>query len=119
MRVEGKMRVDGPLGSTSPLALLVSRTVTAWLGPFTIPIVAGLNEQAIVVLGTQGLTTVTALLITADADISVTYGVAANNVPIPLNANGFHLLADTSLTAITITTAASVTANLTYFLGGS
>src|SRR3990167_1816154 len=102
LQLDASMRAIGPLGTIGPLRLFRMLTATVWLGPFTIPIVAGFAEQAIVVLGTQGLTTITACLITADANISVTYGVAANNVHIALNANGFHCLAATSLTNITI-----------------
>jgi len=118
-RLEAKMSLTDRHGIIGPLAVVQALSQTEWVGPFTTQVADGVVEQAIIVLGTQGLTTITALLITSDADISVTYGVAANNVPIPLNANGFHCMSDTSVTALSLSNSSGATANVTYFLAGS
>ncbi len=106
-------------GKIGPLALLHSLPATEWVGPLNTQVATGVTEQALVVFGTQGITTVTAYLITTDQNISITYGAAASNVAIPLNANGFHAKSGTSLTEITITNASGSTANLVYLIAGS
>lgn len=91
---------------------------TIWF-PFNAQVADSVTEQAIIVLGTQGLTTITALILTSDQDISVTYGAAGSNVPIPLSANGLHAMSNTSLTALSISNASGSTANVRGMVAGS
>lgn len=117
MRAEAKLSLTGPLGLTGPLDILFAKSITKWSGPFTVPVLTGVTAQAVVAIGTQGLTTVQVILITSDQDLTITYN--GGSQPLPLNANGVHLLAGTSLTAIAITNASGLTALLSYWLGGN
>lgn len=118
-RAEAKLTVESNQGSAGPLSVLCAESVTNWVGPFSINISTGVSEQSVVVIGTQGLTTITDLIITSDTDISVTYGAAASNVPVALGANKVHLITGTSLTALSITNNSGITAKVTYMLAGS
>lgn len=118
-RAAAKLSISGPLGDVGLPQLQAAEAVTNWVGPLTVEIATGVSEQSIVVIGTQGLTTITDILITSDQAISVTYGVAGNNVPVPLAANKFHLITGTSLTALSITNASGNTASVTYHVAGS
>lgn len=93
--------------------------VTEWVGPYTVQVADGVSEQSIVAMLTQGLTTVTALVIGSDRAISVTYGNAGNNEGTPLAANGFHAMIGTSLGALSITNNSGATANVSILVGGS
>lgn len=118
-RATGKLVVSSNLGDVDLPVLQAAEAVTAWVGPTTVQVATGVSEQSVVVIGTQGLTTITDILITADQAISVTYGVAANNVPVALGANKFHLITGTSLTALSISNSSGNTANVTYFVAGA
>jgi hypothetical protein len=118
-RAEAKLTINSNQGNTHPLSVLSAEAVTNWVGPFNIQIPTGTTEQSIVVLGTQGLTTITDLMITSDTDISVTYGTANVNVPVPLGANKVHLITGTSLTALSISNASGSTASVTYLVAGA
>lgn len=120
-RLEGRMIVSTPLGDLSfpGGAVQSSEAVTAWVGPTTVSVPTATSEQSLVVLGTQGLTTITDFFITSDQDISVTYGTAVSNVPVALGANKFHALCGTSLTAISVTNTSGESANVTYFASGA
>lgn len=113
------MSVTDRNGTIGPLAVLHQLSQTEWVGPFATQVADGAAEQAIIALGTQGLTTVTAVLITSDRNISITYGAAASNVPVNLDANGFHAMSGTSLTAIAISNSSGAAALVTYMLAGS
>lgn len=116
--VEAVMSIIDRLGIVSRRAAhAVSQT--RWVGPITITVVTATNEQSVITLGTQGLTTITALWITSDIDISVTYGTAALNVPVPLNAGAVHCMSGTSLTALSITNNSGSLATVTYMIAGS
>lgn len=117
-QAEAKLSIRDRFG-TYPLEVVHSLSQTEWFGPYTVQVADAVTEQSLTALGTGGLTTVTALLITSDVNISLTYGTAANNEPIPLNANGFHLMSGTSLTAIAVSNSSGSTANVTYFVAGS
>lgn len=118
-RVSAEMVIDGPLGAGKPLEVSAAEAVTNWVGPFSIEIATGVSEQSLIVIGTQGMTTITDFFITADQNISVTYGAAGSNVPVPLNAGGVHVLGKTSLTAISVSNASGSTAKVTYAAGGA
>jgi hypothetical protein len=118
-RAEAKLTVDSNQGIAGPFSVLCAESVTNWVGPFTIQIATGASEQSVIVIGTQGLTTITDIMITSDTAISVTYGAAASNVPVPLGANKVHLVTGTSLTALSITNASGVTATVTYLVAGA
>jgi hypothetical protein len=94
-------------------------SITKWFGPHSLTVADGVSEQAIVPLGTGGLTTITFVQITSDVAVSVTYGTANVNVPVSLAAGGMHTLAGTSLTAIAISNGSGSTANVRYLAGGS
>jgi len=118
-RAMAKLTVSGELGDVGLPTMQSAESVTNWFGPTTVEIATGVSEQSIVVIGTQGLTTITDFQITSDQAISVTYGLAGNNVPVPLGANKFHLIAGTSLTALSITNVSGNTAKVTYFVAGA
>ena len=118
-RVKAEMTISDRFGNVGPFAVEHAMSQTLGVGPFTVQVATGVSEQSIIALGTHGLTTITALMITADQDISVTYGVAANNVPIVLNKNAVHLISGTSLTALSISNSSGVTANCVYMIAGS
>lgn len=113
-RVE--MSVTGPLGIVGPLTLFPAIAVVEWFGPSTVEVADGVSGQAVAVIDAQGLTTVTALMITSDQDIAVSYG---GGTAIALLAGHVHLLSGTSLTAMAITNASGFTANVTYLLAGT
>lgn len=102
-----------------PFPLDYAAAVTEWFPPYTVVIPTGTAEESIVSLLTQGLTTITTVVITSDQAISVTCGAAGSNVPIPVAAHGFLALAGTSLTALAITNASGVDANVTIGVGGA
>lgn len=105
--------------SVMPFPLDHALAVTEWMPPYNVQIPTATTEESVVALLTQGLTTLTFVCITADQDISVTYGTAGSNVPVSLTAHGVHLLSGTSLTALAISNASGVTANVTIFVAGS
>lgn len=117
--VETSLFLRDRFGMTGPLRVQHSIAQTEWVGPFNTQVVTATTEQSLLALGTQGLTTVTALLITSDQNISITYGTASVNVPVDLNANGVHCMSGTSLTAIAVTNNSGNTALITYFIAGS
>ena len=117
-RLEATMSIADRHGIIGPLSVLHQLSQTEWIGPNTIRITTPVTEQSLVALLTQGLTTLTALLITPNQNISVTYGAAASNVPVDLNANGFHAMSGTSLTALAVTTTVNPT-DITYWVAGS
>lgn len=118
-RVEASMLIADRLGTVGPMRVAHSISQTRWVGPITITVATGTTEQAIVTLGTQGLTTITALWITSDVNISVTYGAAASNVPVALNAGAVHCMSGTSLTALSFTNTSGSLATITYVIAGS
>ena len=117
--VEASMSIIDRLGTVGPKRVAHAMNQTRWVGPITITVATGTTEQAILTLGTQGLTTITALWITSDVNISVTYGVAASNVPVPLNAGAVHCMSGTSLTALSFTNTSGSLATITYMIAGS
>lgn len=118
-RVKAEMGITDRFGPGDPLKIEHALSQTMWTGPMTVQVADSTTEESIIALGTQGLTTITALMITSDQDISVTYGAAGTNVPVALSANGVHLMSNTSLTALSITNASGSTANVTYCVAGS
>jgi hypothetical protein len=118
-KCEAGMLVKSRYGTIGPLPITSELQVDEWVGPFATEVTTGTTEEAIIPIGTQGLTTVTACLFTSSHAVSITYGVAANNVPIDLAAGGVHLLSGCALTAISISNASGSTATCTYFLAGT
>ena len=116
--VRAEIFIRDRFGAAKPLRVVHSIAQTEWVGPFTVQIPTATVEQAIVVFGTYGLTTVTALLITSNQNISITYGAAASNVPVNLDAYGVHCMSGTSVTEITVSNSSGNTALITYFLAG-
>ena len=121
-RVDARMAITDPHGTVSyppnvPLRHQLSQT--EWFGPHTVQVANGVSEQNLTAFGTGGITTVTAFLITADRNISITYGAAATNVPVDLNANGLHAMSGTSLTAIAVSNSSGAIALVTYMIAGS
>ena len=117
--VEAAMSIIDRLGVIGPMRIAHAVSQTRWVGPITITVVTGTTEQAIIALGTQGLTTITALWITSDVNISVTYGAAASNVAVPLNAGAVHCMSGTSLTALSFTNNSGSLATISYMIAGS
>lgn len=117
--VEASMAVVDRLGRGSPMRVAHAMSHTRWVGPITITVATGTTEQAVITIGTQGLTTITALWITSDVNISVTYGAAASNAPVALNAGAVHCMSGTSLTALSFTNNSGSLATITYVIAGS
>ena len=117
--IEASMSVTDRLGTIGPIRVAHAMSQTRWVGPITVTVVTGTTEQAIITLGTQGLTTITALWVTSDVNISVTYGAAASNVPVSLNAGAVHCMSGTSLTALSFTNNSGSLATITYIAAGS
>ncbi len=115
-RLEVKMSSTISSGITGPLNILKALAVTIDTGPLLVQVLTGVSGQAVRIIGTQGITTVTGILITSDQNISVSYN---GGTAIPLTANGFHMFANTSVTAMAITNASGNTANCTMWLVGS
>ena len=121
-RVEARMSIvdrNGTVSYPANVPLRHQLSQTEWFGPHTVQVADGVSEQSLPALGTGGMTTVTALFITSDTNISITYGASASNAPVPLNANGVHEMSGTSLTAIAVSNSSGATALVTYFLAGS
>lgn len=118
-RCEAKMSLTDRHGTIGPLAVAQSLSQTEWVGPFTTQVADAVTEQSIIALGTQGLTTITALLITSDRNVSITYGAAGSNAPVNLDANGFHCMSGTSLTAVAVSNSSGAVALVNYFIAGS
>lgn len=116
-RLEAKMSTTKPLGITGPLDILTALSVTIDTGPMLVQIANGVVAQAVRIFGTQGITTATAVLISSDQTVTVFYN--GGNQALTLTANGFHLLASTSITAMTITNNSGSTANISIWLSGS
>ena len=117
--VKAEIALRDRYGTIGPLRVSHNIAQTEWVGPFTTQVTTGTTEQSLLALGTQGLTTITALFLTSDQNISVTYGTAASNAPVDLNANGVHCMSGTSLTAVAISNSSGNTALITYFICGS
>ncbi|SRR5258706_2472686 len=115
-RLEAKITSTIPSGITGPLSLLQALAVTIDTGPLLVHVLTGVSGQAVRIIGTQGITTVTGVLVTSDQPISVSYNAGT---AISMTANGFHMFANTSITAMAITNASGNTANVTMWLVGS
>jgi hypothetical protein len=115
-RLEAKISTTTPLGITGPLDLVEALAVTIDTGPLLVRVLTGVSAQAVRIIGTQGITTVTACLITSDQTISISYNAGT---AISLVAGGFHMFSNTSITAMAITNASGNTANVTMWLVGS
>ncbi len=115
-RLEAKISTTTPLGVNGPLSLVEALAITVDTGPLLVRVLTGVSGQAVRIIGTQGITTVTGLVITSDQTISVSYN---GGTAIPLTANGFHMFSNTSITAMAITNASGNTANVTHWLVGS
>jgi hypothetical protein len=113
------MLVKSRHGTVGLPALVSELNIDEWAGPFTVEIPDSTTEQAVAVIDTYGLTTITALLITSNVNVSITYGTAANNEPIALNAGGVHLMSGTSLAALAMSNASGSVATVTYFCAGT
>ncbi len=116
-RLEAKFSTTKPLGITGPLDILQAISVTIDSGPMLVTVATGVSAQAVRFFGAQGITTATAVLISSDQTITVTYN--GGNQAITLTANGFHLLSNTSITAIAITNNSGSTANISLWLCGA
>jgi hypothetical protein len=109
--LEAKMFTVSPQGNTGPLDLLQALSGAIDTGPQLVQIATGQTDQAVrIISATQGITTVIGFLIASDQDVTVKYN--AGSVAIALNANGFHFLSGTSLTAVAVTNNSGSTANL-------
>lgn len=118
-KVEASMLIKSRYGTIGLPPIVSELNVDEWAGPFTVEVPDSTTEQAVAVIDTQGLTTITALLITSNVNVSVTYGAAADNVPVALNAGGVHLISGTSLTALALSNASGSTATVTYLVVGT
>src|SRR5262245_54744544 len=116
-RFQAQMACQTPTETENPFQVFASLAYTKRFRG-TIPVANGVSEQSIIVIGTQGLTTITGIQITADKDISVTLGVAVSNVPIPLAAGYALQVAGTSLTGASISNASGSIAEVTYDVVG-
>lgn len=115
-RLEAKISTTTPLGLTGPLDLVEQLAVTVDTGPLLVQVLTGVSGQGVRIIGTQGITTVTAALITSDQNISISYN---GGTAISLVAKGFHMFSNTSITAMSITNSSGNTAAVTMWLVGS
>jgi hypothetical protein len=98
-----------------PGRLSMSRERTFQVDEFIVQhyeVADGVTEQVLIGIGANGVATIQAFGVTTDRNISVTVGVAANNVGGPLDANGAIVWGPTSLTEISITNASGSVANV-------
>lgn len=119
VKTEASMLIQSRYGTIGLPPITFQANCDEWSGPFTVEVPDSTTEQAVAVIDTQGLTTITALLITSNVNVSVTYGTAANNEPVALNAGGVHLMSGTSITALAFSNASGSTAAITYHLAGT
>jgi hypothetical protein len=105
------------VGGTGPYSLLHSLSAQAWVGPLNSVIPTGTAVQSIIILGIQGLSLITSLLITSDQLVTIFYNAASPGLTI--NPGGFHIFSDTAITAVSVTNVSGVAANVTYCAAGS
>lgn len=115
-KFQAKFTVLGPT-IAGPFDLLNSTAVLAWLGPLNVVIPNGTAVQSIIILGIQGLSLITSMLITSDQVVTVFYNAAV--VGLTIAPGGFHAFSATSITAVAITNVSGADANVTYAVGGS
>ena len=116
LRVTMEMR--GAPGMQSVLSESHVMAQAEWSGPMTIEIPTGVVKQGLVLFSAGGLSTVSAVMLTSDQPVSITYGVAGNNDPIDLDAGGIHAMSGTNVAAMAVSNNSGVTANLTILVAG-
>jgi hypothetical protein len=115
IKLKAGMAIIGPYrGST--LDLLHSLSAEAWGGPFNAVIPNGTAVQSLIILGIQGLSQITSMLITADQQVTIFYNTSVQGLLI--NPGGFHVFSDTSITAVAVTNVSGVEANVEYLCAG-
>jgi hypothetical protein len=115
-KLEAQLTILGE-GGTGPFELLHSLSAEAWAGPLNTVIPTGTSAQSIILLGIQGLSSITSFLITTDQQITVFYNGAVTGMTI--NPGGFHAFSDTNITAVSLTNVSGVAANVRYAAAGN
>jgi hypothetical protein len=85
----------------------------------TIELADGVTDQALIVLGTGGLTTLHGLYLLSTEAISVKLGTTGGNLAFTLAANAPLLLMGINLTLVSLSNASGATAMVTYSAGGT
>ena|SRR3990167_8724776 len=119
VRMKGEISVNSNTGLVGPWKLEKSLAVDEWFGPFTYEVATSTTEQVLGIIATAGLTTITAVAIYTDQNVSVTFGAAASNAPVTLNAGGFIVMQDISTVEISISNSSGNTANISISCGGT
>jgi len=115
-KLQAKFTILGPT-IAGPFDLLHSLSVLAWTGPLNVVIPNGTAVQSLIILGLQGLSLITSMLITSDQTITVFYNGA--DIGLTIAPGGFHAFSATSMTAVAITNVSGMNANVTYACAGS
>lgn len=118
MRVRGMVSLQSGQGTFS-VPFDYAAAMDELFPPVSIEVVDGATDQALIVLGTGGLTIIQGLFLTSSVAVSVKLGAAGSNVAIALAANAPLLLMGCSLTAVSITNASGETAIITYTCSGT
>jgi len=116
-RFEAKMSTTKPLGITGPLDILQAISATFDGGQSLVPVLTGVTNQQIRIIGTQGLSTITGFILATDQTIFVVPNSGTQGIPV--QANGFILVSNTALSSLGITNNSGFTANITVWLVGS
>src|SRR3990167_2125247 len=117
--MKGEISVNSNTGLVGPWKLEKSLAVDEWFGPFTYEVPTATTEQVLGIIATAGLTTITAFAIYTDQDIGITFGAAASNALVTLNAGGFIVMQDISTIEISITNNSGNTANVSVCESGT
>ena len=118
MRVRGTASLQTAHG-VYPLPFDFAASMDEVFPPATIEVADATTDQALIVLGTGGLTTIQGLVIVSNVAISVKLGAAGSNVAVALAAHAPLVLMGISLTAVSLSNAAGETASVTYCVAGT
>jgi hypothetical protein len=118
MRAHVRMSAQSPYGVYT-LPVDYAASMDELIPPVTIEVADGTTDQALIILGAAGLTTIQGLMIVSTVAITVKLGAAGANVALALAANAPLVLMGTSLTAVSISNASGEVALVTYSVGGT
>jgi hypothetical protein len=117
MRVRGSITTMTPgLGSGSPFDY--AQAMDELFPQVTIELADGVTDQALIVLGTGGVTTIQGLALSSTEAISVKLGSTGGNLAFTLTAGAPLVLMGISLTLVSLSNASGAVALVTYTCGG-
>lgn len=116
-RAQAKLSLSGPNG-VDTFDAAFAQSVTKWTGKRHMTLATATTDQSLIDIGGGGITTINQFMIISDQAISVKLGAAGSNIALALLAGAPLLLTGIALTALSLSNASGLTANIDYALSG-